>query len=164
MAAKDGKRPLVVHLKAGPRPASPSIMAFVFALMVSTGVDSLDDLGGNVSRPGRLVFHSRHARRDILRHLVRTKLGSGCLLPHLPPLELPSWVFFLEGDVESLLQNLRHMPLSILHTHDFGQSLELLFEAPIGREPEVLWGAVIYGESVGPKRVPKGSVGGFDSP
>ncbi len=71
MAAKDGKRPLVVHLKTGPRPTSPAINAFEFALMVSTGVDPLDGLEGNVSRPGRLVFHSRHARRDIFRHLTR---------------------------------------------------------------------------------------------
>jgi hypothetical protein len=68
VAAKDGKRPLVVHLKAGPRPTSPAINAFEFALVVSTGVNPLDGPGGNVSRPGRLVFHARH---DIFRHLTR---------------------------------------------------------------------------------------------
>ena len=44
---------------------------------------------------------------------------------------------------------LRHMPLSILHTHDFGQSLEFLFEAPIGREPEVEHGGPGWLEDVG---------------
>ncbi len=104
MAAKDGKRPLVFHLKAGPRPTSPPIIAFEFTLMVSTGVDPLDGLGGNVSRPRRLVFDSRHARRDIFRHLVWTRLGFGDILlalPRLPPLEFPLWVFFIEGDVQS---------------------------------------------------------------
>ncbi len=114
MAAKDGKRPLVFHLKTGPRLTSPPIIAFEFTLVVATGVDPLDGLGGKVSRPGRLVFHSRHARRDIFRHLLRTRLGFGCLLPRLPSLELPLWVFFVEGDVKSLLQDLRHMLLSIL--------------------------------------------------
>ncbi len=76
VAAKDGKRPLVFHLKAGPRPTSPPIRAFVFALMLPTGVDPLDGLGRNVSRPGRFVFHSRHARRDNSRHLVWTRSGS----------------------------------------------------------------------------------------
>ncbi|MEE9263651.1 MAG: hypothetical protein V3V11_04270, partial [Vicinamibacteria bacterium] len=98
MAAKDGKRPLVVYLKAGPRPTSPPISAFVFTLVVPTGVDPLDGLGGNVSRPGRLVFHSR---RDVFRHLLRTRFGFSGLLPRLPPLELPLSVFFLEGDVDS---------------------------------------------------------------
>ena len=65
VTAKDGKRPLVVHLKAGPRPTSPPIIAFEFTLVVPTGVDPLAGLGRNVSRPGRLVFHSRHARLDI---------------------------------------------------------------------------------------------------
>ena len=92
VAAKDGKRPLVLHLKTRPRPTSPPIRTLVFALMLPTGVDSLDDLGRNVSRPRRLVFHSRHARLDISRHLVWTRLGFGGLLPHLPPLELPLWV------------------------------------------------------------------------
>ena len=68
VTAKDGKRPLVVHLKTGPRPTSPPIIAFKFALVVPRGVDPLDGLGGNISRPGRLVFH---ARRDIFRHLTR---------------------------------------------------------------------------------------------
>ena len=68
--------------------------------------------------------------------LVRTRLGFGCLLPRRPPLELPLWVFFIEGDVQSLLQDLGHESLGILHTHDFGQSLELLFEVPVGSEAE----------------------------
>ena len=46
-------------------------------LVVPTGVDPLDGLGRNVSRPGRLVFHSRHARLDILRHLVWTSHATG---------------------------------------------------------------------------------------
>ena len=90
MAAKDGKRPLVLHLKSGSRPTSPSISTFVFTLVVGTGVDPLDDLGRNVSRPGRFVFHSRHsrhARLDIFRHLVWTRSGFGCLLPRLSPFE-----------------------------------------------------------------------------
>ena len=70
VAAKDGKRPLVFHLKASPRPTSPPICAFIFALVVPTGVDPLDGLGGNVSGPRRLVFHAWHAWRDIFRHLV----------------------------------------------------------------------------------------------
>ena len=104
---------------------SSAINAFVFALMLSTGVDPLDVLGRNVSRSGRLVFHSQHVRRDVLRHLVWTRLGFGCPLSRLPPLELSLGVFFLEDDVQSLLQNLRHMPFRILDAHDFGQSLEL---------------------------------------
>ena len=79
----------------------------------------------------------------------------GCisgLLPRLPPLELPLWVFFLEGDVESLLQDLRHMLLSILDAHDFGQSLELLFEAPVSREPEIEHGGPGWLEYVGRAR------------
>ena len=111
MAAKDGKRPLVLHLKSGSRPTSPSITTFVLTLVVGTGVDPLDYLGRNVSRPRRLVFY---ARRDIFRHLVRTRRRFGYLLPRLPPFELPLWVFFVEGDVQSLLQDLRHMLLSIL--------------------------------------------------
>ena len=71
VAAKDGKRPLVLHLKSGSRPTSPPISTFVFTLFVGTGGDPLDDLGRNVSRPGWLVFHFRHARRDIFRHLTR---------------------------------------------------------------------------------------------
>ena len=95
VTAKDGKRPLVVHLKAGPRPTSPPIIAFEFTLVVPTGVDPLAGLGRNVSRPGRLVFHSRHARLDISRHLVQTRSGfSSGLLPRLPPLELSLWIFF----------------------------------------------------------------------
>ena len=81
--------------------------------MVSEGM--YRDLAGSVF----------YARRDIFRHLVRTRLGFGYLLPRLPPFELPLWIFFVEGNVQSLLQDLRHMLLSILHTHDFGQSLEL---------------------------------------
>ena len=68
VAAKDGKRPLVLHLKAGPRPTSPPISTLVFAFVICAGVDTLDDFGGNVSRPGRLAFH---VRRDIFRHLSR---------------------------------------------------------------------------------------------
>ena len=101
MAAKDGERPLVLYLKTGPRPTSPPISAFVFALVVSTSVDPLDGLGGDVSRPGWLVFRAQH---NIFRHLLRTRFGFGGLLPRLPSPELPFWVFFLEGDVESLLQ------------------------------------------------------------
>ena len=71
VTAKDGKRPLVLHLKSGSRPTSPPISTFVFTLVVGTGGDPLDDLGRNVSRLGWLVFHFRHARRDIFRHLTR---------------------------------------------------------------------------------------------
>ena len=84
--------------------------------------------------------------------LVWTRCRFGCLLPRLSPFELPLGVFFIEGDVQSLLQDPRHMLLNVLHTHDFGQSLELLFEAPIGREPEVEHGGPGWLEDVGGTR------------
>ena len=37
--------------------------------------------------------------------------------------------FFLEGDVEGLLENIRHVFLSILDTENFGQSLEPVLES-----------------------------------
>ena len=57
--------------------------------------------------------------------------------PFLPPLELLFRVLFLEGDVEGLLENIRHVFLNILDTENFGESLELVLEVPIGREAEV---------------------------
>ena len=64
VTAKDGKRPLVVYLKTGPRPTSPPIIAFEFTLMVSTGVDPLDGLGGEriATWPTCLSLSARPAR------------------------------------------------------------------------------------------------------
>ena len=111
VAAKDGKRPLVLYLKAGPATDIACRLRFCIRIDAPTGVDPLDGLGRNVSRPGQLVFY---ARRDILRHLVRTRRRVGDLLPRLPPFELPLWIFLVKGNVQSPLQYLRHMLLRIL--------------------------------------------------
>ena len=127
VAEEDGERSHVVDLKAGPRAASCPVRAPVFTLMTRTSVDPLDDLGGNVAGLGGLVVPR------VFHNLVRRRWP----LAPFPAFELLLGVLFLEGDVESFLDNLGHVLLSVLDTQDFGQPFELVFEVAVGREPEV---------------------------
>ena len=56
VAVKDAKRVRVVDVEPCPRRTSPPITATIDALVRVTFVDSLENLGGNVSRLGRAVF------------------------------------------------------------------------------------------------------------
>jgi len=95
--------------------------------MACTSVNPLDDLGRDVAGLGGLVFPG------VFHNLVRTRL----LLARLTALELLLGVLFLEGDVESFLDNLRHVLLRVLDTQDLRQTIELVFEIAIGGKPEI---------------------------
>ena len=110
-----------------PRRTSPPITGTIDALVRVTFVDSLDNFGGNVSRLGRLVF---------FRDLVQTRFGRGAALPLSPPLEPLLRVLLLECDVDRLLQSFGHVFLSVLYSHNFGESFELVLEIPIGEKNE----------------------------